>query len=84
MADREYMFEKASAVALAGAMLWVLDALVLFFLPAALRHGPRWGFYTIVGTLGVAGLGFMIAGFVLRRKYAAPELPEPQPHHHLF
>ncbi len=84
MPDNEDRFEKASALVLVGLMLWVLDALVLFFFPAALKHGPRYGFYTIMSGLGVAGLACMITGYVVRRKYAPPELPDAQPHHHLL
>jgi hypothetical protein len=68
MADNEEAREKSSSLVVVGWMLVLFDALVIFFLPAAIRRGHPAGFETVAVLLAVAGLVLIITGYRGRRK----------------
>jgi fatty acid desaturase len=58
--------ETYRAMAITGWLIFLFDALVLFFLPAGLRLGQGF-FLPIVILIAVVGLGVAITGHVLKR-----------------
>jgi predicted exporter len=59
--------ETYAAVALVGWIIFLFDALVLFFLPSGWRHGQRY-FLPLTVAIGVIGLGTAITGHVLKSR----------------
>ncbi len=68
MIDAQAQNEKASGLILAGWMACLFDALVLFFLPAAVRLGHQVTFLVIMGVLLAVGLGLFVLGYSIRRR----------------
>ena len=58
--------ETFRAMAIAGWLIFLFDALLLFFLPAGLRLGQNF-FLPIVILIAVVGLAVAITGHVLKR-----------------
>ena len=48
-------------------MACLFNALILFFLPSAVRQGNHPSFVVAMGVLVVIGFALMIAGYVIRR-----------------
>jgi hypothetical protein len=70
MAGNEEAREKSSSLVVVGWMVVLFDALVVFFLPAAIRRGHPAGFEGIAVALAVVGLLLIIAGYRGRRQNA--------------
>ena len=68
MADNEEAREKASSLTVVGWMLILFDALVFFFLPAAMRRGHPAGFEAVIVLLAVVGVVLIITGHRSRAK----------------
>ena len=68
MIDVEQQRETAASLIMAGWMACLFDALVLFFLPAAVRLGYQVTFLVIMGALLAAGLVLIVSGYSIRRK----------------
>jgi formate/nitrite transporter FocA (FNT family) len=60
--------ECGKALSIVGGVLWVAAFLVIFFLPAGLRHGHREGFLIMIAALFGVGLVLIIGGRVMRRQ----------------
>jgi hypothetical protein len=54
-----------------GFALWVVDFLVVFFLPAGIKLGRQGTFLDIILALGVLGLALLIIGYRARGKSRA-------------
>ena len=59
--------ESATAWMFVGLALCVVDLLVVFFLPAAIKLGNQRRFAAIILILGVIGLALMMTGYSKRR-----------------
>lgn len=70
MIDVQDEREKASALIVAGWVACLFNALVLFFLPAAVRLGHHGRFLAVMSVLVVIGLVLIISGYVIRRNCA--------------
>jgi len=70
MLDVEDMREKASALMVAGWVTCLFNALLLFFLPSAVRLGHHVSFLVVMSVLLAFGFGLMISGYIVRRKCA--------------
>jgi hypothetical protein len=68
MIDVEQQRETAASLIMAGWMACLFDALVLFFLPAAVRLGYQVTFLVIMGALLAAGFVLIVSGYSIRRK----------------
>jgi len=71
MIDAQEQNEKASGLILAGWMACLFDALVLFFLPGAVRLGYQVTFLVIMGALLVVGAALVLSGYAIRRSVKA-------------
>jgi hypothetical protein len=67
MIDVEDVREKGSALIVAGWVTCLFNALILFFLPTAVRQGNHASFLAAMSVLVVVGLALIIAGYVIRR-----------------
>ena len=68
MIDVEDMREKGSALIVAGWMACLFNALILFFLPTAVRQGNHVTFLVVMSVLVVIGFALIITGFLIRRR----------------
>ena len=68
MIDVEDVREKGSALIVAGWVACLFNALVLFFLPSAVRQGNHVTFLVVISVLVVIGFALMISGYVIRRR----------------
>lgn len=66
MIDVEDVREKGSALIVVGWMACLFNALILFFLPTAVRQGNHGSFLVVMSVLVVIGFALMIAGYVIR------------------
>ena len=60
--------ENGLSLIVIGFMLWFFDALVFFFMPAALRMGHPRPFVLLIGSAFVAGTVLIAVGTHLRRR----------------
>jgi hypothetical protein len=60
--------ETGTSLMFIGLAIWVADALVAFFLPAAARLGSQGTFLTVILVLAAMGLAWMGTGYVMRGK----------------
>ena len=67
MIDVEDVREKGSALIVAGWVACLFNALVLFFLPTAVRQGNHTSFLVVMSVLVVIGFALIIAGYAIRR-----------------
>ncbi len=67
MINVEDVREKGSALIVAGWVACLFNALILFFLPTAVRQGNHVPFVVVMSVLVVIGFGMMISGYVIRR-----------------
>ena len=70
MIDVEDVREKGSALIVAGWVACLFNALILFFLPTAVRQGNHVSFVVVMSALVAIGFALMIAGYAVRRKCA--------------
>ena len=68
MADAEEKRESGAGLMFIGLAIWVVDALVVFFLPSAVRLGRHGVFIAIVIVLALLGLILMVSGYVKRSR----------------
>ncbi|HZU43028.1 MAG TPA: hypothetical protein VE994_10180 [Terriglobales bacterium] len=67
MIDVEEVREKGSALIVAGWVACLFNALILFFLPTAVRQGNHASFLVVMSVLVVIGFALVIAGYVIRK-----------------
>ena len=60
--------EKGRSLIVIGALLWIFDAFIFFFMPAGVRLGEQKPFATIIISAFVAGAVVMGCGFYLRKE----------------
>lgn len=63
--------ETGASLIFLGLALWVVDFLVLFFLPSGIKLGHQATFFNIILALGVLGLALLIIGCRARGKSSA-------------
>ena len=66
VADYEAKQETGASLIFIGLAVWVVDLLVIFFLPAGMKLGHRTTFVGIIVGLGVAGLILLMTGYLKR------------------
>jgi len=66
MANVEVRRETGASLMFIGLAIWVVDLLVLFFLPAAMKLGRQGTFTGILTTLFVLGLCLIVFGYIQR------------------
>jgi high-affinity Fe2+/Pb2+ permease len=67
MAKIEEKQESGTSLMFIGLAVWVVMALVLFFLPGGIRLGSQRNFGIVIGVLFLVGLLLLIRGYWLRR-----------------
>ena len=60
--------ENGASLMFIGLAIWVADALVVFFLPSAVRIGRQGMFLSTILLLAIVGLTLMASGYVMRGK----------------
>ena len=60
--------ETGTSLMFIGLAIWVADALVAFFFPAAVRIGRQGTFLSVILVLAVTGLALMATGYMFRGK----------------
>ena len=60
--------EKCRSLIVIGALLWIFDAFIFFFMPAGVRLGEQKPFALILISAFVAGAVVMGCGFYLRKE----------------
>ena len=60
--------ETGTSLMFVGLAIWVADALVAFFFPAAVKIGRQGMFLSVILVLAVTGLVLMASGYMLRGK----------------
>src|SRR5690242_16956862 len=60
--------EMGLSLMLAGLAVWVVDFLVVFFLPSGIKLGRQGTFLSIIIAMGVVGLSLLIVGYKARGK----------------
>ncbi len=63
--------ETGASLIFLGLAVWVVDFLVLFFLPSGIKLGRQATFLSIMVALGVLGLALLIIGYRARGKSSA-------------
>jgi hypothetical protein len=71
MADLEEKRETGATLMFIGVGIWIMDFLVVFFLPSASRPGTSRTFLDIIVTMAVLGLVLLIVGYRMRGKSRA-------------
>jgi hypothetical protein len=71
MTSPEEKSETGTSLMLAGLAVWVVDFLVVFFLPSGIKLGRYATFLGIIITMGVLGLVLLIIGYKARGKSGA-------------
>lgn len=66
MMDIEEKQETGASLMVLGLGIWLMDLLVLFFLPSAVVYGRRTMFLGIIATMGLLGLILLITGVKVR------------------
>ena len=66
MANKEAKREAGASLIFIGLAVWVVDLLVIFFLPAGIKLGHRATFVSIIVVLGVVGLVLLMTGYFKR------------------
>ncbi|HZQ25889.1 MAG TPA: hypothetical protein VFA89_24065 [Terriglobales bacterium] len=66
MASTEAMRETGGSLMFVGLAVWVVDLLVVFFLPAAVKVGREPQFLGVIVALGILGLLLMGFGYSAR------------------
>lgn len=63
--------EIGTSLMFTGLAVWVVDLLVMFFLPAAMKLGRYTTFIGLIAALAVLGLILVVAGYKTRGKSSA-------------
>lgn len=71
MAGIEEKRETGTSLIFLGFAIWVVDFLVVFFLPSGIKLGQQGTFLNIMLALGVLGLALLIIGYRARGKSSA-------------
>jgi Na+-driven multidrug efflux pump len=71
MMDIEEKRETGASLMFLGLGVWVMDLLVVFFLPSGIKFGRYGTFLGIIVALGVVGLVLLIIGYKVRGKSSA-------------
>ena len=66
MADLAEKQETGATLMVIGVGIWVMDFLVVFFLPSASKSDTSRTFLEIIVTMGVLGLALLIVGYRMR------------------
>ena len=66
MMDIEEKQETGASLMVIGLGIWLMDLLVMFFLPSAVVYGHRTMFLGIITTMGLVGLILLITGVRVR------------------
>ncbi len=73
MVDAEEKRESGVALMFIGLAVWVVDLLVVFFLPSGIRLGRHTMFVSIIVVLFLLGLILMVSGYVKRGRAGTEE-----------
>lgn len=65
---QEERSEKGRSLIVIGALLWIFDAFIFFFMPAGVRLGEQKPFAILIISALVAGAVVMGCGFYLRKE----------------
>jgi hypothetical protein len=68
MANAEIRRETGASLMFIGLAVWVVDLLVLFFLPAAMKLGRQGSFTSILTVLFALGFCLIVFGYTARGK----------------
>jgi len=68
MTDIEEKRETGASLMFIGLGVWVMDLLVVFFLPSGIKFGHYAAFLSIIIAMGILGLGLLIIGYKVRGK----------------
>lgn len=71
MMDIEEKRETGASLMFLGLGIWMMDLLVLFFLPSGIKYGHSATFIDIIVAMGVVGLILLIIGYTVRGKSSA-------------
>ncbi len=71
MAGIEEKRETGTSLIFLGIAMWVVDSLVVFFLPSGIKLGRQATFLNIILALGVVGLALLVIGLRARGKSSA-------------
>jgi hypothetical protein len=71
MATPEEKRETGASLMLLGFGVWVVDFLVVFFLPSGIKLGRQATFFGIIIAMGVLGLVLLMIGYKARGKSSA-------------
>jgi len=71
MAGIEEKRETGTSLIFLGIAMWVVDTLVVFFLPSGIKLGRQATFLNIILALGVVGLALLVIGLRARGKSSA-------------
>jgi len=71
IANTEEKREIGKSLMFTGLAVWVVDLLVMFFLPAGIKLGRYTTFIGLIAALGVLGLILVVAGYRTRGKSSA-------------
>jgi len=71
MANIEEKRETGASLMFLGLGVWVMDLLVVFFLPSGIKFGRYAAFLGIIIAMGVLGLILLIIGYKVRGKSSA-------------
>jgi hypothetical protein len=66
MMDIEEKRETGGSLIVLGLGFWLMDLLVIFFLPSGIRYGHRSDFLGIIFALGALGLALIVIGYKVR------------------
>ncbi len=68
MTDIEEKRETGASLMFIGLGVWVMDLLVVFFLPSGIKFGRYATFLSIIIAMGILGLVLLIIGYKVRGK----------------
>jgi NO-binding membrane sensor protein with MHYT domain len=71
MMDIEEKRETGASLMFLGLGIWMMDLLVVFFLPSGIKFGHYATFLSIIIAMGVLGLVLLIIGYKVRGKSSA-------------
>lgn len=71
MMDIEEKRETGASLIFLGLGIWMMDLLVVFFLPSGIKFGHYAAFLSIIIAMGVLGLVLLIIGYKVRGKSSA-------------
>ncbi len=66
--NQEERSERGRGLIVIGALLWIFDAFIFYFMPAGIRLGEQKGFAILIISAFLAGALVMGCGFYLRKE----------------